>query len=202
MMDAITGTIATAAGMFAGTNIDDAVVLTVLNISARSTGAPKRWEIWAGQYIGIGLMVVVSGIAALGLSFVPLEWVGLLGLVPIALGVRMLIKAIRAHRDGDPSPPAVATGLMSVIGVTFANGGDNISIYTPAFRIMGPRDATLTVAVFAVGTAVWCLAGFLLISHKRLVQVLVRFGQWIVPAVFLGLGLYILHRSGLLDKVL
>jgi len=91
---------------------------------------------------------------------------------------------------------------MSVIGVTFANGGDNISIYTPAFRIMGPRDAALTVAVFAVGTAVWCLAGFLLISHKRLAQVLVRFGRWIVPAVFLGLGLYILHRSGLLDKVL
>ncbi len=37
-MDAIAGTLATAAGMFAGTNMDDAVVLTVLNISARSTG--------------------------------------------------------------------------------------------------------------------------------------------------------------------
>lgn len=201
-MDAIAGTVATAAGMFAGTNIDDAVVLTVLNISARSTGKPKRWEIWAGQYIGIGLMVVVSGIAALGLSFVPLDWVGLLGLVPLALGIRMLVKAIRARRNGDDTPPAVATGLLSVIGVTFANGGDNISIYTPGFRIMGPADTALTITAFAIGTALWCLAGFLLISHKGLVQTLQRFGRWIVPAVFMGLGVYILHGSGLLDKIL
>jgi cadmium resistance protein CadD (predicted permease) len=127
-------------------------------------------------------MVVVSGIAALGLSFVPLTrksalttkdrsngW-GLLGLVPITLGVRMLIKAIRADHDGDPSSPGVATGLMSVIGVTFASGGDNISMYTPAFRIIGLGGAALTIAVLAVGTAMWCLAGFLLISHKRLVR--------------------------------
>jgi len=165
------------------------------------TGAPKRWEIWAGQFIGIGLMVVLSVIAALGLSFVPLEWVGLLGLVPLALGVWMLVKTVRARRVGDITPPAVATGLWSVVGVTFANGGDNISVYTPAFRIMGVGDTALTIAVFAVGTAVWCLAGFLLISHKQLVQALERFGRWIVPAVFIGLGLYILHGSGLLDKI-
>src|SRR3954447_20220834 len=122
-MDAIAGTLAAAAGMFAGTNIDDAVVLTVLNISARSTGAPRRWEIWAGQYIGIGLMVALSVIAAIGLSFVPLEWVGLLGLVPLALGVCMLVKPTRARRSGDTTPPTVATGLWSVVGVTFANGG-------------------------------------------------------------------------------
>ncbi len=91
---------------------------------------------------------------------------------------------------------------MSVIGVTFANGGDNISVYTPAFRIMGLGDAALTIAVFAIGTALWCLAGFLLISHKRLVQVLERFGRWIVPAVFILLGVYILNGSGLLTKIL
>jgi cadmium resistance protein CadD (predicted permease) len=200
-MGAIAGTIATASGMFAGTNIDDLVVLTVLNISARGSGAPKRWEIWAGQFIGIGLMVVVSGIAALGLSFVPLEWVGLLGLVPLTLGVLMLIKTIRARGNGESGAPAIATGLMSVIGVTFANGGDNISVYTPAF-LMGLGDAVLTIAVFAIGTALWCLAGFLLISHKRLVQVLERFGRWIVPAVFILLGVYILNGSGLLTKIL
>jgi cadmium resistance protein CadD (predicted permease) len=58
---------------------------------------------------------------------------------PITFGVRILIKAVRAHRDGGSNPPVVATGLMSVIGVTFAIGGDNISIYTPGVPHHGAR---------------------------------------------------------------
>lgn len=61
----------------------------------------------------------------------------------------MLVTNIRAPRVGDRHAPALATGLVSVIAVTFANGGDNISLYTPAFRIMGPADTAITIAVFA-----------------------------------------------------
>jgi hypothetical protein len=41
VLDAIAATPATAARMFVSTNIDDAVVLTVLNVSARSTGGSQ-----------------------------------------------------------------------------------------------------------------------------------------------------------------
>jgi cadmium resistance protein CadD (predicted permease) len=82
-----------------------------------------------------------------------------------------------------------------------ANGGDNISIYTTAFRIMGRGDTALTIAVFAVGTALWCLAGMLLVAHNQLVHLLERFSRWILPAVFILLGLYILERSGLIAKI-
>jgi cadmium resistance protein CadD (predicted permease) len=135
------------------------------------------------------LMVMVSLLAALGLSFVPLEWVGVLGLIPLARGVCMLVTSIRSVRVGDRGPPAVATGLTSVVLVTLANGGDNVSIYTSAFRIMGRADTAVTIAVFAVGTALWCLAGMLLVSHEQLVQVLQRSSRWIPPAVFILLGL-------------
>jgi cadmium resistance protein CadD (predicted permease) len=200
-MDGIAGTIATAVGMFAATNIDDAVVLTVLNVASRSSGAPKRWEIWVGQFIGIGLIVLVALLAALGLSFVPLEWVGLLGLVPLARGIGVLIKNVRELRDGELGSPVLATGLLSVVAVTFANGGDNIALYTPAFRIMGVADTALTIAVFAAATAVWCLGGFLLISHKKLVDLLQEYSRWIVPAILMLLGVYIVVRSGLLNKI-
>jgi cadmium resistance protein CadD (predicted permease) len=201
LVDGFGQTIAAAAVMFAATNIDDAVVVAVLNIASGGTGAPRRWEIWAGQYIGIGLMVVVSLLAALGLSFVPLGWVGLLGLIPLARGIAMLVTNIRTPHVGNGQPPAVATGLVSVVAVTFANGGDNISLYTPAFRIMEPADTAVTIAVFAVGTALWCLAGLLLTSHQRLVDLLARFSRWILPAVFIALGLYILHRTGLIARL-
>jgi cadmium resistance protein CadD (predicted permease) len=76
-----------AIGVFAATNVDDLVVLTVLFLACRAEGQPKAWQIWAGQYVGIAALVAASGAAALGLAIVPESWVGLLGLVPVALGV-------------------------------------------------------------------------------------------------------------------
>jgi hypothetical protein len=119
-------------GVFAGTNIDDIIVLTVLFLSARAIGKPRPWQIWAGQYAGIGVLVIVSAIAALGLTIVPDQRVELLGLVPFAFGLKGIVAAIRTRDQDQPSAPAVATGLLSVVGVTIANGADNISVYTPA----------------------------------------------------------------------
>ncbi|RKR85983.1 cadmium resistance transport/sequestration family protein [Micromonospora pisi] len=192
------GTTATAAGVFAGTNIDDIIVLTVLFLSARATGKPRPWQIWVGQYAGIGLLVAISTVAALGLTIVPDRWVGLLGLVPFALGLRGLVAAVRS---GDASPPAVATGAVAVAGVTIANGADNLSVYTPLFRTVGVTESLITVAVFAVGVALWCLAGSWLGSHHRVVEVVERFGHWIVPVVFLLLGAIIVVESGVLNRL-
>lgn len=200
-MEALAATAGYAVVMFAGSNIDDAVVLTVLNISADSTGSPKRWQIWVGQYAGIGLIVALSAAAALGLSVVPLRWTGVLGLLPLALGGWLLVKAIRERRNGEPAVPRVATGVWTVAALTLANSGDNISIYTPAFRILGPGGTALAVGVFTVGTAVWCLAASALARRQPLVPLLRRYGRWIIPAVFLGQGVYILYRTGVLGQV-
>src|ERR1700739_879135 len=187
--------------MFAATDIDDAVVLVVLNIASRATGAPKRWEIWAGQFIGIGLLVLVSFLAALGLSTVPVKWVGGLGLVPLLRGIQGLARLIRERRGDDPDPPPLARGLGSVIAITVANGGDNIALWTPAFRIMGAADTVVTVVVFAICIAGWCLFGQFAISHQRLVEALRRSSRWLVPVVLTVLGMYIIGRSGLLARL-
>jgi len=130
-VDHLPGTIAAAVGIFAGTNIDDLIVLTVLFLSSRASGRPRPWQIVGGQYAGIAALVAVSTLAALGLAIVPDQWVGLLGLVPMALGVRGLSGAIRARdRNAEPAP-VVASGLVPVAAVTIANGADNISVYTP-----------------------------------------------------------------------
>jgi len=185
------GTVAAAAGVFAGTNVDDLIVLTVLFLSARASGRPRPWQIWAGQYAGIGVLVAVSVLAALGLGLVPDRWVPLLGLVPIALGVRGLIGALR-RSPGDDEPPAVAGNALAVAGVTIANGADNIAVYTPVFRTIGPAGSVLTVAVFAVLVAVWCLVSSWLGSHRRVIALVERYGHWLVPLVFIAIGAVIL----------
>ncbi|HZM83476.1 MAG TPA: hypothetical protein VFC19_47785 [Candidatus Limnocylindrales bacterium] len=53
-------TVATAAGVFIETNIDDLIVLTVLMLAHRAHARPRVWQVWAGQYLGIGALVAVS----------------------------------------------------------------------------------------------------------------------------------------------
>lgn len=193
------GTILTAAGVFAGTNVDDLIVLTVLFLASRAGGRPAPWQVWAGQYTGIGVLVLVSAVAALGLTIVPDQWVGLLGLIPFVLGVRGLLAAFRSH---DASSSSVATGLFSVAGVTIANGADNISVYTPMFRTIGPTSSLVSVAVFAVLVAVWCLAAWWLGSHRRIIGITEKYGKWIVPVVFMLIGAVIVAESGVIGRLL
>ncbi len=202
MLNGIAGTVAAAAVMFAATNIDDAVVLTVFHAARRATGAPRQSHIWVGQYLGVGLMVVVALLAATGFRVVALHWVGLLGLIPLTRGIVMLATATLGALRGDDGPaPVMATGWWQVAAVTFANGADNIAVYTAAFRIMGPADTTVTVTVFAAGIAVWCVVTSLLVAHKRVVEVLQRYSRWIIPVVFIALGVYIIGRSGLVHAI-
>ncbi|MGN9907427.1 cadmium resistance transporter [Phytohabitans sp. LJ34] len=194
-------TVVAAVGVFAGTNVDDLIVLTVLFLSARAAGRPRPWQVWVGQYAGIGVLVAASAVAALGLTIIPDRWVGLLGLVPFALGVRALVTAFRARGGEQDAPPVVATGMASVAGVTIANGADNISVYTPMLRSIGVAESLLTVAVFALLVAVWCAAGSWLGSHKRVIEAMQRFGHWIVPAVFMLIGSVIVAESGVIGEL-
>jgi cadmium resistance protein CadD (predicted permease) len=187
------GLAAAAAGLFVGTDIDDLVVLTVLFLAARAGGRPRLWQIWLGQYLGIAVLVAVSALAALGLAVVPDRWVGLLGLLPLALGVRGFVAAARGAEEDERVP---AGGWASVAGITIANGADNISVYTPVFRTLGPAAAALTGGVFAVLVGLWCAVGMGLSAHRRVIGLLERSGHWIVPGVFVLIGLVILGRAG------
>ncbi|HZB30455.1 MAG TPA: cadmium resistance transporter [Streptosporangiaceae bacterium] len=200
-MDGLAGTLATAVAMFVGTNVDDIIVLTVLFLSSRAVGRPRPGQIWAGQYAGVAILVLASVLAALGLTIVPDDWVGLLGLIPIGLGVIGLVAAIRNHDDDEADTPAVATGVVSVAGLTIANGADNISVYTPVFRTIGPGPSAVTMIVFAIGIALWCLAGSWLGSHKKIVQSVERNGEWLIPVVFIAIGVLVVVESGLLAKI-
>jgi cadmium resistance transport/sequestration family protein len=200
-VDGLSGTVATAAGMFAGTNVDDIVVLTVLFLSSRAGGSLRSWQIWVGQYAGVAALVLVSVLAALGLTIVPDDWVGLLGLVLVALGVKELVTAIRAPDEDQETSLAAASGLVAVATITVANGADNIAVYTPVFRTIGFGPSAVTAVVFAIGVALWCLAGSWLGSHRRIVELVERYGEWLVPAVFIAIGGFIVIESGVLTKI-
>ncbi|MGC4834648.1 cadmium resistance transporter [Micromonospora vinacea] len=194
MIDLLT-TAGAAAVVFAATDIDDIVILTLFFVAARTTGRPRTWEIVAGQYLGIGALAVASAVIAGGLLVVPDPWTGLLGLLPIALGVRAL------RSSGDDEAPAVVTGALGVAGVTIANGADNAAVYVPVFRALGVADSVVFLLVFVLLIALWCVAGAWLGGHRRVVRLVERTGAWLVPTIFIAIGLVILVSSGVLGRL-
>lgn len=199
-MQSIAVVVGTAAALFAGTNLDDFVVLAVLNASSKTGGRPRRWQIWAGQYTGVTILVIVSLLAALGLTVIPVTWIWVLGLLPLSLGVYRLAVAIRAHRTGRAQRAVSAGGLWGVVGLTLANGGDNLAAYPAVFRTLSDPALLVTLIVFAIGVAVWCALGALLVTHHRVTSVIQAWGHWIIPVVYILIGLYVMERGGLFSR--
>jgi cadmium resistance protein CadD (predicted permease) len=180
-----------AVALFASTNVDDIFVL----IGFFSDPRYRPGQIVVGQGLGIAALVLAALAGALLSLVVPPAWLGLLGLVPIALGLRRLLALLD---DGD-EPAAGAGSLgnaLAVAGVTIANGGDNIGIYTPVFATSPGSRLILFVAVFAAMTALWLALAYWLVRHPGLGAPIRRFGRVATPFVLIGIGVMVLVEAG------
>ena len=180
---------------FAATNIDDIFVLALF--FRRLGRGLKVRHVVAGQYLGFSALVAISLVGYFARLIMPPEWIGLLGLLPIAIGVRHFLKREEGE-DERPEAGRTAGGVLSVAAVTFANGGDNIGIYTPLFAASDLTSLLVMLAVFFVMLAVWCAAGSFIGSHRAVKRRLDHYGHLIVPFVLVSLGIYIIVESGTL----
>ncbi len=205
-------TILSALGSFIVTNIDDIFVLMLLFSQASSQAKASNGrtvkgnriypkDIVIGQYLGFALLVLISLLATFGVTLIPDQWVGLLGLIPIYLGVKLFIKC------EDEDEGAILSSLnkfnkfyLSVAFITFANGGDNIGIYVPFFSTLNNNQLVITVVTFFIMVAVWCLIGYRLARVRYVSETLEKYGRWVIPIVFIGLGFYIMAENGSVAK--
>jgi len=192
-------TLATAVVVFISTNIDDIVLLAVLFADPKLRGI----AVVAGQFIGMGLLVLISAAAGVAAIAVPPGWTSVLGVIPLAIGFFMAIRLLRSRVQGNELDSDVVTverraggrsQVLAVAGITLANGGDNLSVYVPIFA--ADRSAILTyTCVFAALTAVWCFLGYRLVSNRIVGQKLRRYGHRVLPVVLIALGLHILYGA-------
>ena len=68
---------------FIGTNIDDFIIDIFFFSSAESK--KDIFHIFLGKYLGIGILVLISLMGSMGLEFLPVQYIGVLGLIPIWL---------------------------------------------------------------------------------------------------------------------
>jgi cadmium resistance protein CadD (predicted permease) len=191
--------------VFASTNIDDLLILSVFFASA----ILRKRSIVMGQFLGIGTLVAASAVAAVAALTVPDGWTHLLGVVPLALGLRHLSTALRTrgHEDEDDDDRRLTeervtdqrthSQVLAVAGVTIANGGDNLGVYIPLFA-SASWAIPIYASIFAAMTALWCWIGYRLVGSPFVGDRIRRYGHIALPVVLIALGLHILAGARVL----
>jgi cadmium resistance transport/sequestration family protein len=202
MTDLITNILQGVAA-FIATNLDDVVVLIVFFTQMEQTERPRHIVI--GQYVGFCLLLLLSLPGYFGGTLLPPHWIGLLGLVPLAIGLKLLFTN---NQDNDESVQMVSNPLLQrliafcpprilqVAAVTVANGGDNIGIYVPLFASKNLIGLLEIIGTFLVMVGIWCWLAWRLVKQPAIGQLFSKYGDRLVPWVFIALGGYILYESG------
>ncbi len=185
------------------TDIDDLFVLVAFFADA----AIRPRDVVLGQYAGIAFLIAVSGLAWLARLVVPLHVVGLMGLLPIALGIREVVELSRARRraakdDEAPEPGSIRAGrrpgVLGIAMVTVANGGDNIGIYAPLFASSTPARAAGLAGIFLAMTGLWLGLAWFTVHNPLFGRHVWKWGRWLLAPVLVLLGVWILWENGTL----
>lgn len=81
---------------FISTNIDDFFVLAAFF----SDNSYNKKTVIIGQYIGISVLILISCVGFVFKLLLPVQWIGIMGLLPIIIGSRYLIKYIKNKKNG------------------------------------------------------------------------------------------------------
>ena len=189
--------------LYSGTAVDLLIILMLF--FAKRKSRKDIINIYLGQFLGSVSLILLSLLFAFVLHYIPSkEILGLLGLIPIFLGLKVLLL-------GDSDGEAIAKeGLRKdnknliflVAMITFAScGADNIGIFVPYFITLNLADLIVALLTFLV------MIYLLVFSAQKLAQVpsvgetLEKYSRWFIAVVYLGLGIYILIENNSFDML-
>ncbi|HYW19138.1 MAG TPA: cadmium resistance transporter [Nodularia sp. (in: cyanobacteria)] len=208
-MSWLIGTIIIGISAAIATTFDDNLYLTAFFGKVNHAFRPKH--IIIGEFLGFTTLVLASLPGFFGGLIIPHTWIGLLGFLPIAIGINHLLR----KEDGEEATQAVSINLnhtkpqrnkslwatirdpqtYRVSAVTIANGGNNIGIYVPLFASSTLPRLGIILLVCYLTVGLWCFLSYNLTRNPLIAIVLARYGQKVFPFVLIGLGLSILMDS-------
>ena len=189
--------------LYSGTAVDLLIILMLF--FAKRKSRKDIINIYLGQFLGSVSLIFLSLLFAFVLNYIPSkEILGLLGLIPIFLGLKVLLL-------GDSDGEAIAKDglrkdnknlIFLVAMITFAScGADNIGVFVPYFTTLNLANMIVTLLTFLV------MIYLLVFSAKKLAQVpsvgetLEKYSRWFIAVVYLGLGMYILIENNSFDML-
>ena len=195
--------VGTACSSFVITNIDDMFVLVTFFAEASTSKTMTPLRIIVGQYIGFTAIITIS-MVGFGVSLVlPSEPIGVLGLLPILLGLWNLFQLLFPNKveeaeeteEAEKSNIASMKSILKVSIITVMNGGDNIGTYIPLFSQAKGAEIAVYVVIFYILLGVWCLVAYLVMKQRHILHVAQKYANVVVPFLYIGLGIFIIVKS-------
>ena len=195
--------IVTSIILYSGTAVDLLIILMLF--FAKRKSRKDIINIYLGQFLGSVSLIFLSLLFAFVLNYIPSkEILGLLGLIPIFLGLKVLLL-------GDSDGEAIAKDglrkdnknlIFLVAMITFAScGADNIGVFVPYFTTLNLTNLIVALLTFLV------MIYLLVFSAQKLAQVpsvgetLEKYSRWFIASVYLGLGIHILIENNIFDML-
>ena len=189
--------------LYSGTAVDLLIILMLF--FAKRKSRKDIINIYLGQFLGSVSLILLSLLFAFVLNYIPSkEILGLLGLIPIFLGLKVLIL-------GDSDGEAIAKeGLRKdnknliflVAMITFAScGADNIGIFVPYFTTLNLADLIVALLTFLVMIYLLVFSAQKLAQLPSVGETLEKYSRWFIAVVYLGLGISILIENNSFDML-
>ncbi|PZO36643.1 MAG: transporter [Pseudanabaena frigida] len=212
-MDWLIETIKIGLATAVATTFDDNIYLTSFFSQVNRTFRPKH--VVVGELLGFTALVLISLVGFLIGLAIPSTWIGLLGILPILIGLNNLINLNKDDSDEDKSENlkrnAKIRGFDSrkrslwevlrdpqtyrVSSVTISNGGNNLGIYIPLFASSSIQNLSVIIPVCYSTVSFWLFLSYSLTHLPGITFILSRYARKIFPFVLMWLGFRILMDS-------
>ena len=196
-------TILTALAVYIATSIDEIPILFMLYTRQSNRGKAKL--ITLAYFLGTFVLIGIGLLGSSGLGFIPEQWIiGLFGLVPLILGVKVLIKGEddEEKENAEKITQKYQSQMLQVLAVTIGLGADDLSVYVPLFTTMDGWNIFIMILVFAICTAVLCKISYKLTSICQLVEFMEKYERFIIGLIFTTIGIFIMFESGTITHFL
>lgn len=197
-------TIITAIILYTATAVDLLVILLIF--FARANTKKEYRDIYIGQYVGSLSLILISLFLAFVLNYVPEKWIlGLLGLIPIYLGIRVAISGDcegeeRAKRELNEKGLSKLVGMVALVTIASC-GADNVGLFVPYFVTLNTVELITTLIIFIILILVLVFSAQLLSKIPGIGEVIERFNRWIMAVIYIGLGLFIIIENETMQTI-
>jgi len=209
-MSWLEGTIATGIAVAVATTLDDNIYLTSFFSKVSRTFRPRH--VVVGELLGFTTLISISMIGFFGGMLIPDMWLGLLGCLPIAIGINQLInkeedenlteEVDKLHTE--VGRPRLKQSLWSTIRdpkthrvstVTISNGGNNIGVYIPLFASSSFPSLSIILIICYITVSLWCFFSYSLTRFPGISVLVARYGRKVCPLVLIWLGLSLIIKN-------
>ena len=203
--------IATGAAVALATTFDDNIYLTSFFGRVSRTFRPRH--VVVGEFLGLTILISISLVGYFVGMVVSDMWVGLLGVLPIMIGIHQLM----GKEDDENSDvieevekvhievgrPRIKQSLWSTIrdpkthrvtAVHVSNGGNNVAVYISLFASSSLPSLAVILTMCYMTIGFWCFCSYNLTRFPGISVLIARYGRKIAPFVLIYLGFSIIIK--------